>query len=51
MNLVWATLIVASVTVVATTAMLLARRRAPEGSYFDRGRATTGRNGTDARAT
>src|SRR5436190_16875280 len=42
MNLVWATLIVAAVTVVATTAMLLVRRRAPDGSYFEDGDRAAG---------
>src|SRR4051812_45974791 len=34
MNLFWATLIVVVVAALAITAMLFARRRAPEGSYF-----------------
>jgi hypothetical protein len=34
MNLLWATLIVVAVAALAITAMLLVRRRAPEGSYF-----------------
>jgi hypothetical protein len=34
MNLYWATLIVVAVAGLAIAAMLLARRRAPEGSYF-----------------
>jgi hypothetical protein len=34
LNLVWASLIVAVVAALAITAMLLVRRRAPEGSYF-----------------
>jgi hypothetical protein len=42
MNLVWAALIVAAVSVVATTAMLLVRRRAPEGSYFEDGDRAAG---------
>jgi hypothetical protein len=41
-NLVWAALIVAGVTVVAITAMLLVRRRAPEGSYFEDGDRAAG---------
>ena len=42
MNLIWAALIVAGVTVVAITAMLLVRRRAPEGSYFEDGDRAAG---------
>ena len=42
MNLVWAALIVAGVTVVAITAMLFVRRRAPEGSYFEDGDRAAG---------
>jgi hypothetical protein len=42
MSLVWAGLIVAGVTVVAVTAMLLVRRRAPEGSYFEDGDRAAG---------
>ena len=42
MNLVWATLIVAVVGAVAITAMLLVRRRAPEGSYFEDGDRAAG---------
>jgi succinate dehydrogenase/fumarate reductase cytochrome b subunit len=42
MNLVWAALIVAAVSMVATTAMLLVRRRAPEGSYFEDGDRAAG---------
>ena len=42
MNLVWAALIVAGVTVVAIAAMLLVRRRAPEGSYFEDGDRAAG---------
>ena len=34
MNIVWAALIVVAATAVAVAAMLLVRRRAPEGSYF-----------------
>jgi hypothetical protein len=41
-NLVWAALIVAGVTLVAITAMLLVRRRAPEGSYFEDGDRAAG---------
>src|SRR5262245_6677134 len=40
MNLVWAVLITAAVAALAVTAMLLVRRKAPEGGYFaDGGRA------------
>ena len=42
MNLLWAALIVAAVSVVAVTAMLLVRRRAPEGSYFKDGDRAAG---------
>ena len=42
MNLYWAVLIVAAVSVVAVTAMLLVRRRAPEGSYFEDGDRAAG---------
>jgi hypothetical protein len=42
MNLYWAVLIVAAVSLVATTAMLLVRRRAPEGSYFEDGDRAAG---------
>ena len=42
MNLYWAALIVAVVTVVAIAAMLLVRRRAPEGSYFEDGDRAAG---------
>ena len=42
MNLYWAALIVAVVSVVAVTAMLLVRRRAPEGSYFEDGDRAAG---------
>src|SRR4051795_183461 len=42
MNLFWAALIVALVCVVATSAMLLVRRRAPEGSYFEDGDRAAG---------
>jgi hypothetical protein len=41
-NLVWAALIVAGVTVIAIAAMLLVRRRAPEGSYFEDGDRAAG---------
>ena len=42
MNLVWGALVVAAVTAVAVTAMLLVRRRAPEGSYFSDGDRASG---------
>ena len=42
MNFVWAALIVAAVSVVAVAAMLLVRRRAPEGSYFEDGDRAAG---------
>src|SRR4030095_7600496 len=42
MNLLWAALIVAAVSVVAITAMLFVRRRAPEGSYFEDGDRAAG---------
>lgn len=42
MNLVWAALIVAAVCAVAVTVMLLVRRRAPEGSYFEDGDRAAG---------
>ena len=41
-NLVWALLITLSVAAVAITAMLLVRRRAPEGSYFADGDRASG---------
>jgi len=41
-NLYWAALIVAAVSVVAITVMLLVRRRAPEGSYFEDGDRAAG---------
>jgi hypothetical protein len=41
-SLVWATLVVLVVTVLAITAMLLVRRRAPEGSYFEDGDRAAG---------
>jgi hypothetical protein len=34
MNIIWAALIVVTVTAVAVAAMLFVRRHAPEGSYF-----------------
>ena len=42
MNLVWGALVVIAVTAVAVTAMLLVRRRAPEGSYFSDGDRASG---------
>ena len=42
MNLVWGALIVLAVTSVAVAAMLLVRRRAPEGSYFSDGDRASG---------
>jgi succinate dehydrogenase/fumarate reductase cytochrome b subunit len=41
-NLVWAALIVVGVAVVAIAAMLLVRRSAPEGSYFEDGDRAAG---------
>jgi hypothetical protein len=41
-NLAWAALIVVGATVVAVAAMLLARRRAPEGSHFQDGDRAAG---------
>lgn len=42
MNLVWAALIVAAVAAPCVAAMLLVRRRAPEGSYFSDGDRASG---------
>ena len=42
MNLVWAGLIVPGVAAVAIAAMLLVRRGAPEGSYFEDGDRASG---------
>ena len=42
MNLVWAGLIVVGVSAVAVTFMLLVRRGAPEGSYFEDGDRASG---------
>jgi hypothetical protein len=42
MNLVWAALIVLGVAAVAIAAMLLVRRGAPEGSYFEDGDRASG---------
>jgi hypothetical protein len=41
-NLVWATLIMVSVTAVAVAVMLLVRRTAPDGSYFQDGDRAAG---------
>jgi hypothetical protein len=42
MNLVWAALIIAAVAAPCVAAMLLVRRRAPEGSYFSDGDRASG---------
>jgi len=42
MNVVWAALITAAVTGVAVAALLLVRRRAPEGGYFEDGDRAAG---------
>lgn len=42
MNVVWGALVVIAATAVAVTAMLLVRRRAPEGSYFKDGDRASG---------
>jgi hypothetical protein len=42
MNLLWAGLIVLGVAALAIAAMLLVRRRAPEGSYFEDGDRASG---------
>jgi Protein of unknown function (DUF4239) len=42
MNIVWAALVVVAATAVAVTAMLLVRRRAPQGSYFSDGDRAAG---------
>ena len=42
MNIVWAALITVLATAVTVTAMLLVRRRAPEGSYFSDGDRASG---------
>jgi hypothetical protein len=41
-NLLWAALVIAAVTAFAVAAMLLVRRRAPEGSYFADGDRAAG---------
>jgi len=42
MNIVWALVVMVLVTTVTVTAMLLVRRRAPEGSYFSDGDRASG---------
>ncbi len=42
MNLVWGALAIVAVTGVAVTAMLLARRNTPDGSYFADGDRASG---------
>ncbi len=42
MNFVWAALIIVTVAAVAISGMLLIRRRAPEGSYFEDGDRAAG---------
>ena len=42
MNIVWAFLVIAGATAVTVTALLLVRRRAPEGSYFADGDRASG---------
>ncbi|MGO4258286.1 bestrophin-like domain [Marmoricola sp. RAF53] len=42
MNLVWAVVLLVPVVAIAITAMLLVRRRAPEGSYFSDGDRASG---------
>jgi hypothetical protein len=42
MNLLWGFLVTAGATAVAVTAMLLVRRRAPDGSYFQDGDRASG---------
>jgi amino acid transporter len=42
LNVVWATLITAAVTAVAVVALLLVRRRAPEGGFFEDGDRAAG---------
>jgi hypothetical protein len=42
MNIVWAVLVIAGATAVTVTALLLVRRRAPEGSYFADGDRASG---------
>ena len=42
LNIVWAILIILATTSVAVTTMLLVRRRAPEGGYFEDGDRAAG---------
>ena len=42
MNVIWGALVTVAVVAVAVTAMLLVRRRAPEGSYFSDGDRASG---------
>ena len=42
MNVVWGSLVVVVVTAITVSAMLLVRRRAPEGSYFSDGDRAAG---------
>jgi FtsH-binding integral membrane protein len=42
MNVLWASVITVAVTAVAIACMLLVRRRAPEGSYFQDGDRAAG---------
>ncbi len=42
MNVVWAVLLIGAVTAVAVAALLLVRRRAPEGSFFEDGDRAAG---------
>ncbi|HEU0336658.1 MAG TPA: hypothetical protein VFR43_08880 [Gaiellaceae bacterium] len=42
MNLAWGALVIVAATAIAVTAMLLVRRRAPEGSYFTDGDRASG---------
>src|SRR5512134_4189299 len=42
MNLLWAALVLLTADAVAVAAMLLVRRRAPEGSYFSDGDRASG---------
>ena len=42
MNILWGLLVIVGVTALAVAAMLLVRRRAPEGSYFADGDRASG---------
>jgi amino acid transporter len=42
MNIVWSVMIIAGVTAIAVAALLLVRRRAPEGGYFEDGDRAAG---------